>query len=637
MNLIKKLFTTSPKNIALGLKRRLNKNLFKFKYKNLNRFHNWNEIQNKLKINKSFDTFFKELQKSNTFNLILKKLNETSDKNIIEEATKIENNFFNFFGEEKEIYNPINWQKDFNLKSSSQENVSNKFYQEIKIRTPQTQNFQDYSFDIKVPWELSRLQHLYYLGHAFETTKSETYSKIFYDHVQSWAKQNKFLYGTNWICPMEVAIRAINLILAFNQFKFSKKIPSTFWQQLICILYDHAIYLESNFEKYDKTNNHYLSDLIGYFYLCLFFEETEHFKAKLPWVYNEILDEFDKQIQPDGTSYEGSTNYHRLVTEILWHFQNLCFSKKRYLDKTILEKFKKMQDFISDCTNANKELIQIGDNDSGKIVSPKISFAKEDTNKQEIIHYSNFGISIIKSNVKVIFRHPTYNQIQPSGHFHQDDLAVIFDFNSQPILVDCGSYLYTANKTWRNFMRSFENHNTFFIKEKNKDLKLEELFSLEKEEQADNEAIFENKKTITIKNHSTQSNFKNIKKQRTLTFNKFDKTIKIEDYIQSSKKFPQNLEVYWNFIFHPDLSFEKINTNIWGITLFDKPILQMKTNIAFEKSIGFYSPHYGKIEPCQKLTTKLELQTNSSVTKVEKNNLFYQNCALQIIFEPIRN
>ncbi len=36
-------------------------------------------------------------------------------------------------------------------------------------------------------------------------------------------------------------------------------------------------------------------------------------------VVQEILSEFEKQVFTEGTSYEGSTNYHCFVTELFYH------------------------------------------------------------------------------------------------------------------------------------------------------------------------------------------------------------------------------------------------------------------------------------------------------------------------------
>ncbi len=313
---------------------------------------------------------------------------------------------------------------------------SKTFYQDIKyldtkIKQNKNVTFDDYNFDIKVPWEISRFQHVLNIKDA----------QTFYAQVNNWIDQNPYLLGVNWVCPMDVAIRATNWIYGFYQFnesrfKNSKDIPAEFWEKLIGSLYGHAKYLENNWETSDKPNNHYLSDLLGYFYLCLFFDDLKHFKKTKSKTYKKILEQFDHQIQDDGTSYEGSTNYHKLVAEIFYHFYLLCKTNNIKLPKTFYPKLQKMFLFLENCADQNNNLVQIGDNDSGKIlggIRRRRGYGGQ-ANKQ-IKHYPNFGLSIIKNKScsnrdcsnqdwDVSFRHPTYNKKQPTGHVHQDELSI---------------------------------------------------------------------------------------------------------------------------------------------------------------------------------------------------------------------
>ena len=63
-----------------------------------------------------------------------------------------------------------------------------------------------------------------------------------------WIEYNPYMLGVNWMCPMEVAIRAINWIWAINYYKTVQDISITAWETIVTSLYNHMKYLEGNWE-----------------------------------------------------------------------------------------------------------------------------------------------------------------------------------------------------------------------------------------------------------------------------------------------------------------------------------------------------------------------------------------------------
>ena len=68
--------------------------------------------------------------------------------------------------------------------------------------------------DIKVPWELSRSQHLPMLAAAHRLTGEERYLDEIGAQLDSWIAANPVEFGPNWACTMDVAIRAANWVAA---------------------------------------------------------------------------------------------------------------------------------------------------------------------------------------------------------------------------------------------------------------------------------------------------------------------------------------------------------------------------------------------------------------------------------------
>jgi len=554
------------------------KQLFKAKWKSKaiqkKAIHTWQQIKSKNNYQYNFTIFLEKIKTKNFLPQIDYKITKNSNNiNILGQTINLEN---------------IDWHQKFNNQS---------FFQDINILINHGQ-------DIKVPWELSRMQHI----HSF-------------DQINDWIDNNPYLLGVNWVCPMDVAIRAINLIYTLYSLKDSSNISIEFWQKLICSLYDHAIYLKNNWELFDKPNNHYLADLIGYFYLCFLFDEFQYFEKEKQKTYKKILDQFDKQILNDGTNYEGSTSYHKLVTEMFLHFYELCKKNNIILSNYFAEKLNKSIQFINDTKN-----IQIGDNDSGKILN-NIKWLDIITKKDIIHHYSNFGLTIIKdSNWHITYRHPTYNKNQPTGHFHQDELSITLNYNNIPILVDPGTYVYTLDSKWRNLMRSKKMHNTFYIKEDNLDNI--DLFVLPKVKQLDTSNIKDTKDYISIENFKYED--KKVKLYRKLILDKKNNQLIINDILKPiiSKYYNTKLinpfychprpdrgsspiknKADWNFIFHPQISLKQLDKHCWQINHKNKKILIFESDLEFIEESGYYSPAYGKIENCTKLYAKENIKS----------------------------
>lgn len=570
-------------------------------------------------------TFIKQMYQHPIFKTYLPK-NYQDSGYVIKKADEFTLNNFSILGSQETIFPSfsIPWHEDFKIRDNkksgfhaSQNKLSTfdaTFYKDIKLHQEHNFPLNSYCCDIKIPWELSRMQQTFILGEAYHLSGQHSYSKTWYNQVNNWLEKNPFLLGVNWICPMDVAIRAINLVWGIHFFKDDQKIPSIFWEKLICSLYDHTRYLEANWEVSDKPNNHYLSDLVGYFYLTSLFSAIPEFKKKQIWAQHKLIKEFKKQIQPDGTSYEGSTNYHKLVTELYLHFL-LLSDVFKFPTSELTKTFESMTTFLHDCSVTPNYLVQIGDNDSGKIVTGITTPPLKTMNK--MITYPDFGLTIINTKKwHITFRHPAFNPKQPSGHFHHDQLAVTVAINQQPLLVDAGSYLYTANTSWRNLFRSSTNHNTFHIPTLTEKDNLEsyDLFQLPRKLHSPAITFDENETSIWGQDaHYEYSKFGLIA-HRKMMFDKIRQECIIEDWFEGTftKKstLPPHANRYlphegeqgqWTLLFHPDISLELDAQNHWIAYASKKSIAIITSSLPFVIDEGYYSPSYGIRKSCVKL------------------------------------
>lgn len=285
-------------------------------------------------------------------------------------------------------YEPMDWQVDF---KSGYRWSEKTYYKFIKFG-------HKLGADIKVPWELSRMQHLIQLALAYHSTKKEECAEEIIKQIVDWILTNRYKFGVNWRCTMDVAIRVANWVFSINLIKdYINNLPlegkEYFYKIFYKSLYQHGDFIIRNLEwSEDLTSNHYLSDIAGLLVLAVFteniFKEAGEWKA---FAINELKKEMFKQVYPDGTNFEASTCYHRLVLELFFYSTFFAVQNEKYkiknekkdllssvddyktitediFDKDYVARLYKMFDAILYLLKPNGRMPQIGDNDNGQFI-----------------------------------------------------------------------------------------------------------------------------------------------------------------------------------------------------------------------------------------------------------------------------
>jgi hypothetical protein len=214
-------------------------------------------------------------------------------------------------------YEPIDWQLDFR---SGYRWRADAHFSELSIPV-------DIGADIKVPWELGRLQHLPQLASCAILAQFGTagfapaadYVGELRCQLLDFLALNPPRFGVNWKCPMDVAIRAANMLMAVDLLVGAKLDPG---QELIDIVLasarDHAVHIVDHLEWSETSRgNHYLANLVGLLWAAVYLPSDPWTDALLAFATAELLHEGDRQFGDDGGNLEGSTNYHRLSAELV--------------------------------------------------------------------------------------------------------------------------------------------------------------------------------------------------------------------------------------------------------------------------------------------------------------------------------
>jgi hypothetical protein len=211
-----------------------------------------------------------------------------------------------------EGYEPIPWQMDF---KSGHTWSAKTWYTEIVYGNL-------LGVDIKVPWELSRMQHLPMLAHAYRIAaieERENYAHEFRNEILDFIAQNPPRFGVNWRCTMDVGIRVANWLVAYDLFKVGgAAFDDDFEGVLASSVYDHGKHIIANLEYSPHLrSNHYLSDIAGLLFVALHLPQMPETDAWLAFALQELVAEMAAEFHEDGSNFEGSTSYHRLSTEIM--------------------------------------------------------------------------------------------------------------------------------------------------------------------------------------------------------------------------------------------------------------------------------------------------------------------------------
>ncbi len=370
--------------------------------------------------------------------------------------------------------------------------------------------------DPKAPWALARMEQSLALAQGVWITKSEekraAFAHEFTLQVRHFAAHNPFGKGVNWTCSMEVALRAMNLTLAYLMMRHRPELQDPEFAIIFVLLMAiQGKFVEQNLENCAPIpNNHYLADLVGLFHLGIVFPELP---GAIRWrerAAEEIQRLMFCQVREDGFSFEGSTSYHRLVLELftLAYFaaqaSRIDFGNK--WKERLHSMFRAVRTYLSPSGHAP----QIGDNDSGRAIalSDRVVLFHEyllplgaalfldPELKPEGISYSEEALFLMgKPGLKRFQSLPECGPLQSTslpksglyflrsggaycaiscgpngqagigGHSHNDKLGVEIHYGQRKLVVDPGTYCYISYPDIRNYFRSTTAHSTVQVGE----------------------------------------------------------------------------------------------------------------------------------------------------------------------------
>ena len=288
-------------------------------------------------------------------------------------------------------YEPIDWQRDF---KSGYRWSESTWYMNIGYGALA-------GVDIKVPWELARMQHLPILvwAHILRDTDDDRYQREVENQIIDFIAHNPPRFGVNWRCTMDVAIRAANWLAAWDLGQAAgMAFRPAFEAELVCSLKVHGAHIMANLEWDPKyRGNHYLANVVGLLYLAAYLPGDPEVDGWLTYAAGELKSEVLHQFNADGSNIEASAAYHRLSAEMAVYGTALMLGlgpeKQAVLKRAgagvqpcsqaFVDRVTGAKRFLRDMTKPNGTLCQVGDNDSGRFFKFFPNYAPAETGSKE--------------------------------------------------------------------------------------------------------------------------------------------------------------------------------------------------------------------------------------------------------------
>jgi hypothetical protein len=367
-----------------------------------------------------------------------------------------------------------------------------------------------------VTWELNRHQHFITLGIAYWLTNDQKYINALITQMKMWIDTNPVQHGINWYYPLEVSIRLLAWIVAFQFIRNSKEFQQEIGKEFIKSIWQQVDFVNNHLQitRSDYPNNHMIAELTCLILVGITFPE---FKSALKWrdISLGLLNhQATIQTHLDGVNKEQATGYHRFVTELLLLVVSRTRQNGLKLESKLEIILEEMLDYILYSISPNGMSPMWGDSDYGCALGMGInkpfqdfrpllstgavmftradwkfaagrfdeesfwllgSSGLENWNKLDFCEpekiskdFRQAGLYVIRDKWATttdlaMFRCGSFG-LGGDGrcaHAHADILSFTLWLTGKPVLIDSGTYIYHG--PWRDFFRSTAAHNTVMI------------------------------------------------------------------------------------------------------------------------------------------------------------------------------
>ena len=359
--------------------------------------------------------------------------------------------------------------------------------------------------DVKYVWDFNRLQFLQPLAVAAAFLDDGAALSMIEAVVTGWSDANPPFQGLGWSSGIELALRAVSLVLVHTFCGLRLSLPVR--ERVVALLRAHLFWLRRFPSRYSSANNHRVAELLGIFVLANVLGAESNLQSVADAARRDLDDEALRQIHSDGVGAEQSPTYAAFTAEMLLLARQVGSAFDCPLTPQVDERLAAFASQIAWLADAQGIVPHIGDDDGGRVITSNLdveqaypaSVARAITGalhlspvvprsadapelrhaifggSQEIVappcgvaSFEAGGYTIVRERragrrVRLTFDHGALGYLSIAAHGHADANAITLSLDDREILVDPGTYLYHAGGAWRDWFRGTRAHNTLAV------------------------------------------------------------------------------------------------------------------------------------------------------------------------------
>lgn len=362
--------------------------------------------------------------------------------------------------------------------------------------------------DIKYTWEVNRLQILPMAAALWRSDGDEDARAFALRVMESWIDANPPFNGVNWSSGIELALRIVNISACLSLLG-PQSLPLDLLRKVLGSLNAHLLWMTRYPSKYSSANNHLISELAASYTLARLAPDLPAAQNVASQAWAELMEEILRQIHEDGVGAEQSPTYTCFTLE--WILLALFVAKQSGdpVPPQALSRLGAAARVLRWMMDDAGNVPRIGDDDQGRV------FLSGDAREEDYVplvlsslcasverpdfappcdrthlrqlwmgrvqnlehgpegadFFDAGGYSVLRHRIQgrnsmIAMDHGPLGYLSIAAHGHADALAIWWHLDGQPVLVDCGTYLYHSGGAERDAFRSTSLHNTLMLDRK---------------------------------------------------------------------------------------------------------------------------------------------------------------------------
>lgn len=326
--------------------------------------------------------------------------------------------------------------------------------------------------DTRSVHELSRMHHwcAYALAAHIDREHRDEWCDLLFDEISTFMRTTPAEQGVHWLFPMGTGIRLHSMLVAWDWAGRSGWTHPDGDHRVAAYAVDHARSVVARREsRGGLSTSHYAANLLGIRAAGVYLAGEQAAERWSVLASIELSKELHRQILPDGMANEGSTGYHRQVTDLFVQAASLGAFSPGELNKIAVA--------VERCKGLEQlGMPLIGDNDDGLAMkltglAPDLAYMYDvamrlcgvsDSGDADLIA-PDLGLTIRRHGSMVTsLRNGSVGQFGKGGHAHNDQNSVTVSIGGEPFVVDPGTSCYTSDPIQRDIERSVHLHGTMW-------------------------------------------------------------------------------------------------------------------------------------------------------------------------------